>query len=90
MRTYQLGQDEDNKKDFVQAFTSRLCLIDGDMEKHSDLDGNESQQEEEEKGTEILSSGASVSACVTKCEIKDARSNATISCSSRLLTTVVQ
>lgn len=50
MSTHQLGQDEDSRKDCVQAFTSQPCLIDGDTGKHSDLDGNESQKEERKKG----------------------------------------
>lgn len=58
----------------MQAFPSRLCLIDRGMERHSDLDGNESLPEREENGTEILTNGALVPACFTKHEIRDARS----------------
>lgn len=54
------------------------------MERHSDLDGNESLMEKEEKGTEILTNGALVSACLTKHEIKEAHSIVTMSCSLRL------
>lgn len=69
------------------AFTSQPCFIDGDTGKHSDLDGNESQKR---KGTEILTSGALVSASFTEDETKEAHSIAMISCSLRLMSAVVQ
>lgn len=88
MTTRQPGPEEDNK-DLMQAFPSWLCLIDGGTESHSDLDGNESLQEKEAKGTEILTIGALASACLTKREIKGVHSVAVISCSLRLRSAVI-